>query len=99
MAVPGTSEHHLGYAVDIDGVKAVHNWLAEHSWEYGFIVRFPEGSTHITGIEYEPWHYRYVGKELARELHELNITLEEYMDMLTEKAGNGTGTASNPDNA
>ena len=97
VAVPGTSEHHLALAVDIDGVKPVHNWLAEHSWEYGFIVRFPEGTTHITGIEYEPWHYRYVGKELAKELYDLGLTLEEYMDMLTEKAGNGTGTASNPE--
>ena len=97
VAVPGTSEHHLGYAVDIDGVKPVHNWLAEHSWEYGFIVRFPDGTTEITGIEYEPWHFRYVGLELAKEIHELGITLEEYMDMLTEKAGNGTGTASNPE--
>ncbi len=97
VAVPGTSEHHLGYAVDIDGVKPVHNWLAEHSWEYGFIVRYPDGTTEITGIEYEPWHFRYVGRELAKELYDLGITLEEYMDMLTEKAGNGTGTASNPD--
>ena len=99
VAIPGTSEHHLAYAVDIDGVKPVHNWLAEHCWEYGFIVRYPDGTTDITGIEYEPWHFRYVGKDLAKELHELGITLEEYMDMLTEKAGNGTGTASNPDNA
>ena len=97
VAVPGTSEHHLAYAVDIDGVPAVHGWLAEHSWEYGFIVRYPDGTTDITGIEYEPWHFRYVGKELAKELYELGITLEEYMDMLTEKAGNGTGTASNPE--
>ena len=97
VAIPGTSEHHLGYAVDIDGVKPVHNWLAEHSWEYGFIVRYPDGTTEITGIEYEPWHFRFVGLELAKELHELGITLEEYMDMLTEQAGSGTGTASNPE--
>ena len=97
VAVPGTSEHHLGYAVDIDGVKPVHNWLAEHSWEYGFIVRYPDGTTDVTGIEYEPWHFRYVGRELAKELYELGSTLEEYMDRLTEQAGNGTGTASNPE--
>ena len=97
VAIPGTSEHHLGYAVDIDGVKPVHNWLAEHSWEYGFIVRYPDGTTEITGIEYEPWHFRYVGLELAKELHELGITLEEYMDMLTEKAGSDAGTASDPE--
>jgi hypothetical protein len=52
---------------------------------------------YITGIVYEPWHFRFVGLELAEELHELGITLEEYMDMLTERAGNGTGTASNPE--
>ena len=97
VAVPGTSEHHLGYAVDIDGVKPVHNWLAEHSWEYGFIVRYPDGTTDITGIEYEPWHFRFVGLELAKELHDLGLTLEEYMDMLTKQAGSDAGTASNPE--
>lgn len=97
VAVPGTSEHHLGLAVDIDGVKAVHGWFFEHSWEYGFIVRYPDGKTDITGITYEPWHYRYVGVELAKELYELNMCLEEYLDMLTEQEGYGAGTASNPD--
>lgn len=97
VAVPGTSEHHLGYAVDIDGVKPVHNWLAEHSWEYGFIVRFPEDKTEVTGITYEPWHYRYVGKELAKEIFESGLCLEEYLDMLTKKAGSDAGTASDPD--
>ena len=97
VADPGTSEHHLGLAVDIDGVAAVHKWLAEHSWEYGFIVRYPDGKTDITGIIYEPWHYRYVGKELAKELYELGLTLEEYMDMLTEQQGTDAGTASDPE--
>ena len=97
VAVPGTSEHHLGLAVDIDGVPAVHGWFFEHSWEYGFVVRYPDGKTDITGITYEPWHYRYVGVELAKELYELDMCLEEYMDMLTEQEGYGAGTASNPD--
>ncbi len=97
VAVPGTSEHHLGYAVDIDGVKPVHNWLAENCWKYGFIVRFPEGTSEITGIQHEPWHFRYVGQELAKELYDLGVTLEEYMDMLTEKAGSDAGTASDPE--
>jgi hypothetical protein len=83
VSVPGTSEHQLGLAVDIDGVPAVHGWLAEHSWEYGFIVRYPEGKSDITGILYEPWHFRYVGVELAKELYELGLCMEEYMDMLT----------------
>lgn len=86
VAVPGTSEHHSGLAVDIDGVKAVHNWLAEHSWEFGFIVRYPEGKTEVTGIIHEPWHFRYVGRELAKEIYESGLCLEEYMTMLTEKA-------------
>ena len=71
------------YFKDIDGVKPVHNWLAEHSWEYGFIVRYPEGKSDITGILYEPWHFRYVGVELAKELYESGLCLEEYMAKLT----------------
>ena len=86
-AVPGTSEHQLGLAVDIvtagsqsgSGETKVQRWLMEHCWEYGFILRYPEGSTDITGIIYEPWHYRYVGLEIALELKELGITLEEYL--------------------
>ena len=96
VAVPGTSEHHSGLAVDIidsccswdlDEVQAGlpgQQWLMEHCWEYGFILRYPDGTTDSTGIIYEPWHYRYVGKELAKELNDLGLTLEEYMTMLTE---------------
>ncbi len=94
VAVPGTSEHQLGLAVDImdadyqylDNKQAdmpAQQWLMEHCWEYGFILRYPTGKTDITGIIYEPWHYRYVGTELARELYELGLCLEEYIDMLT----------------
>ncbi len=97
VAVPGTSEHHSGLAVDIidsccswelEEIQASlpgQQWLMEHCWEYGFILRYPEGTTDVTGIIYEPWHYRYVGTELAKELHDLGLTLEEYMTMLTEK--------------
>lgn len=91
VAVPGTSEHQLGLAVDIvaDGYFVLdytqaktqtQAWLMEHCWEYGFILRYPEGSTDITGIIYEPWHYRYVGTEVSLELRDLGITLEEYLD-------------------
>ncbi len=95
VAVPGTSEHHLGLALDIvdsgytklnhdQAKRPTQKWLMENSWKYGFIIRYPEGSTEITGIIYEPWHYRYVGLELAKEIHDLgNITLEEYIDNLT----------------
>lgn len=97
VAIPGTSEHHLGLAIDISGSDTVCAWLAEHCWEYGFLLRYPEGKEHITGILYERWHFRYVGTELAAELNELGLTLEEYMDMLTEREGSDAGTASNPE--
>lgn len=91
VAIPGTSEHQLGLAVDIvdrgypylDTLQEdtlTQMWLMEHCWEYGFILRYPNGTTGITGIIYEPWHYRYVGKEIAQEIYGLGITLEEYLD-------------------
>lgn len=82
VAVPGTSEHHLGLAIDIAG-EGAQAWLAEHCWEYGFIVRYPDGKTELTGIIYEPWHYRYVGVELALELRDSGLCLEEYMALHT----------------
>ena len=104
VAVPGTSEHQMGIAVDItdsnyrklnyDQEKTkTQQWLMVNCWDYGFIVRYPSDTSDITGIIYEPWHYRYVGLELAQELKELGICLEEYLDMLTE---DGT-TCGNPD--
>ena len=86
IAIPGTSEHQLGLAVDVKSGSRVYDWLAEHSWEYGFIVRYPDGDTALTGIYYEPWHLRYVGVELAQELYELDICVETYMNMLTKQA-------------
>lgn len=86
VAVPGTSEHQLGIAVDInaDGIfsagSEVYAWLAEHAHEYGFIQRYPEDKSEITGINYEPWHYRYVGEDVAAEIYEENICLEEYLE-------------------
>ncbi|MCR5250048.1 MAG: M15 family metallopeptidase [Lachnospiraceae bacterium] len=85
VALPGTSEHQLGIAVDINADKErcsndeVYAWLAENAYKYGFILRYPQGKTEITGIEYEPWHYRYVGEEAAKEIHEQGICLEEYL--------------------
>ena len=96
VAIPGTSEHQLGLAIDISGSDSVCAWLAEHCWEYGFILRYPQDKEEITGIKYERWHYRYVGTELSLELLELGLTLEEYMDLLTEMAGSDAGTASDP---
>lgn len=86
VAVPGTSEHQLGLAVDITSAdknvqspEEIWNWLAQHSWEYGFILRYTEEKREITGIMPEEWHYRYVGKEAAREIYEQGICLEEYL--------------------
>lgn len=96
VAVPGTSEHHTGLALDlyftIDGKEVYENddlfqypdiWEAVHARlpEYGFILRFPEGRESITGYAYEPWHIRYVDDpEIAREITESGLTLEEYLD-------------------
>ena len=90
VAVPGTSEHATGLAVDIisseyealddrQGDTEEQKWLMEHCWEYGFILRYPPEKSDVTKIVYEPWHYRYVGKEAAKEITEQNITLEEYV--------------------
>ena len=91
VALPGTSEHQLGLAVDISGEQAL-KWLAEHCWEYGFILRYQEDKSHITGINYEQWHFRYVGIELSMELKDSGLCLEEYLDRLTN---DGT-TCGNP---
>ncbi len=94
VAYPGTSEHQLGYAVDIIDTQLwkleqeqenlpAQQWLMANSWEYGFILRYPKDRTDSTGIIYEPWHYRYVGLEVAKELHESGQTLEEYLESLS----------------
>lgn len=91
-AFPGTSEHETGLAVDVtvsDGSCAVelcfgdtpeYEWLDKHAAEYGFIIRYPEGKESITTYQFEPWHLRYVGKELALRLEESGETLEEHYD-------------------
>ena len=90
VALPGTSEHQLGLAVDIVDLSnqnldesqedtAVQGWLMENSWKYGFILRYPRGKEDITGIDYEPWHFRYVGRAAAEEITRLGLTLEEYL--------------------
>ena len=90
VAVPGTSEHQIGLALDIVSSEYMNldekqmetedqQWLMENSWKYGFILRYPLDKSDITGIIFEPWHYRYVGKEAAKEIYEQDITLEEYL--------------------
>ena len=85
VAEPGTSEHELGLSVDINSESsgasqdAVYEWLDENAYKYGFIKRYPADKTDITGIDNEPWHYRYVGYEAAKEMKEQNLCLEEYL--------------------
>lgn len=90
VAIPGTSEHQLGLALDIVDAShqlldesqeqtAVQQWLMQNSWQYGFILRYPTDKSDVTGIMYEPWHYRYVGPTAAKEIHEQSVCLEEYL--------------------
>ena len=94
VAVPGTSEHQLGLAVDLidksypyldagQESTPAQGWLLDHCWDYGFILRYPNDKSEHTGIIYEPWHYRYVGKALAAELKESELCLEEYFESLS----------------
>lgn len=88
VATPGTSEHQLGIAIDInaDTTKSssdeVYNWLAENGYKHGFVKRYPSDKKEITGVINEPWHYRYVGKRAAQDLYIKGICLEEYIDIL-----------------
>lgn len=85
VAEPGTSEHELGIAVDINADhlmsenEEVYAWLADYAYQYGFILRYPQYKYSVTGFDYEPWHYRYVGKETALAIYTQQITLEEYL--------------------
>ncbi|WP_455543282.1 M15 family metallopeptidase [Intestinibacter sp.] len=86
VAKPGTSEHQTGFAMDVtnpsrcfDKTSAEAQWLANNAYKYGFILRYPEGKTDVTGYSYEPWHIRYVGKKVAKEIYNNSETLEEYL--------------------
>ena len=90
VAPPDTSEHQTGLALDLVSLDyqlldekqeqtPEQQWLMAHSWEYGFVLRYPSDKSAITGIGYEPWHYRYVGKEAAKAMHESGQCLEEYV--------------------
>lgn len=88
VALPGTSEHELGLAVDIttadweqQDAQVVWQWLNDNSYRFGFIQRYPEAKTDITGIAHEAWHYRYVGYEAAKEIYESGLCLEEYLQV------------------
>lgn len=85
-AVPGNSEHQTGLAIDVtnedrwfDKSTKEAQWLANNAHKFGFILRYPEGKEDITGYNYEPWHIRYVGKDVAQIIYKERITLEEYI--------------------
>lgn len=93
VTVPGASEHQIGLALDIVsdtyttldtgfGETSAGMWLRENGSQYGFILRYPLGKEYITGIQYEPWHFRYVGKKAAQAIMSQDITLEEFLEDL-----------------
>lgn len=101
IAQPGASEHNAGLAVDILSTDwFLHNndvtdefektpefrWLAENSWKYGFILRYPKGKEDVTGFIYEPWHFRYVGIDIAEQIMNTGLTLEEYIGLYPSKS-------------
>ena len=110
VAPPGASEHQTGLAMDV-GQKHKETlevsfakmpggiWCRENCWRFGFILRYDEGWEEITGYKYEPWHFRYVGKEFAKEIHDANVPFETWMagyraKVLKELLGAETGNAA-----
>ena len=93
VARPGTSEHQTGLAIDFNTASykfentAAHKWMLAHAAEYGFILRYPENKMDITGVMYEPWHWRFVGINTAQDIQQKNVTLEEYLDESGEASG------------
>ncbi|MCH4985387.1 D-alanyl-D-alanine carboxypeptidase family protein [Macrococcoides goetzii] len=92
-ARPGHSEHQTGLAFDLGNTAGTDDfkvsfentaegkWIKENAQDYGFIIRYPKGKTDITGYQYEPWHLRYLGKEIAQKVKSSGLTLEEYLDL------------------
>lgn len=83
----GFSEHQTGLVVDIDNINLSYEqfestnefeWMINNSYKYGFILRYPDGKSNITGYDYEAWHYRYVGKDIANYIHDHDLTFDEY---------------------
>ena len=114
VAPPGASEHQTGLAMDIGQKNKVHleesfrdteggKWCAENCWRFGFILRYNQGWEDVTGYQYEPWHFRYVGKEYAREIHEADQPLETWLvsyrvKTLRELLGEDGGAPAAPAN-
>ena len=93
-ARPGFSEHQTGLVIDVDNIvsnfenfentKEFH-WMQENAYKYGFILRYPKGKESVTGYDYEAWHYRYVGKNIATEMKQKNLTFDEYYAQFIDK--------------
>ena len=105
VARPGTSEHNTGLCADFNMASdafentPMYTWMCENAEDYGFILRYPQDKQHITGVIYESWHWRFVGIDVAKEINELGLTLEEYIelknidpaiDMYGDDSANGT---------
>ena len=107
VAVPGTSEHQSGLSMDISNTaqggtlsgnvekSAVGAWLKERSWEFGYTLRYPKDKSNLTGIVYEPWHFRFVGAPHAQILQERGLCLEEYVSLTKDQARTVTFTDKN----
>ena len=89
-ARPGHSEHQTGLAMDLNIVDSSFEgtkeaiWIADNCYKYGFIIRYPKGKEEITGYKYEPWHVRYLGKELSEKVYKSGKTLEEYLNITSK---------------
>ena len=96
VAAPGTSEHHTGLAIDFNSVEdsfentEQFKWLKKNAEDYGFVLRYPKGKEDITGVIYEPWHWRFVGIKEARKMNQLDMCLEEYTEYLEKNKGKET---------
>ena len=97
-AKAGHSEHQTGLSIDVKTYSTYnlrdflytneYNWMINNSYKYGFILRYPENTRDTTGYDFEPWHYRYVGVEAAKIIHNENILFEEYYSYYVQKQGN-----------
>ncbi len=96
-AAPGTSEHQTGLCCDMHNLgsadqafaqEEAYTWLKENCWKFGFIIRFPEGKESVTGYEFEPWHYRFVGRYTAEKIMKGNMCLEEYLELVGNQTAN-----------
>ena len=91
VARPGTSEHHCGFAIDFNETNTsfeksnAYKWMLNNAADYGFILRYPEDKQDITGVIYEPWHWRFVGIDVAKDINSKNMCLEEYIEEINNK--------------